>query len=230
MKAFIIHTYHDISIKYANMALESFDSYIGWKPELFLGVTPNTLQKYEDIYPLKTKQKSRAIDFFNGDMRRYKTKKCCAYNHYRLFKKCVEINEPIAVIEHDSHCVGNWKDYKFDDILVMNPSSAIKQKVLEPIWNINRQPIENGINDISFKGLNYRHDPALIHAHMMPGTAAYSVTPIGAQKILDVFENVGWEQSDFIINTGFVRIQTIMPELFTFKLPNLSMSHRENML
>lgn len=43
--------------------------------------------------------------------------------------------------------------------------------------------------------------------------------------MIKAYEKDGWEQSDFIINTNYVRIQTIVPELFTFKLHNLAMSH-----
>ena len=59
---------------------------------------------------------------------------------------------------------------------------------------------------------------------MMPGTAAYAITPKGAKKLLSHLY-LGWEQSDYYINTKSVNIQYILPENFTFKLPNLRMSH-----
>jgi len=60
---------------------------------------------------------------------------------------------------------------------------------------------------------------------MMPGTAAYGITPKGAKKLLDSLTKHGWEQSDYFINNYNVKIQTMMPEYFTFKLKNLNMSH-----
>ena len=230
MKAFIIHINHQSSIEYAQAALNSFSGFKGWEPELFEGVALDTLPKYEKLYPLKTKSPSRAEDFFKKNKKKYQIKKCCSMNHYRLFNKCVELNEPIAVVEHDSHCVGDWEDFDFQDILVMNAASAIKQKTLKPVWKINQHPIEQGVHDINFNGLRYKFDYGGVGEisdlpHIMPGTAAYAVTPKGARKMIEVYETKGWEQSDFIINTGHVRIQTIMPELFTFELPNLSMSH-----
>jgi len=225
MKAFIIYTPHEKSIEYAQAAMDSFENFKGWEPELFEGVTIETLDAYEEKFPLKTKELSRAADYYKYDLQKYKIKKCCSLNHYRLFKRCVELNEPIAVIEHDSHCISNWDNPTFDGVLVLNAVSAIKQDTLRPVWDKNKDPIKSGIQNINFNGLNYRHDPTLKHAHIMPGTAAYAITPNGAQKMIDAYENSGWEQSDFMINTGRVRIQTIVPELFTFKLPNLSMSH-----
>lgn len=225
MKAFIIHTPHKKSVEYANACLKSFDQYTGWEPELFEGVTPETLPEWEEKYPLKIKEHSRAKDFEREKNPCLKAKKSCSYNHYRLFKKCAELSEPISIIEHDSDCVDNWNNYLFEDVLVMNAKSAIKLNVFEPIWKINKHKIKKGIHDICFNGLNYRHDSTLTHAHMMPGTAAYAITPKGAAKMINVYENIGWEQSDFIINTAYVRIQTIIPELFTFNRPNLTTSH-----
>ena len=226
MKAFIIYVPFKKSIEYANSALKSFNGYTGWEPELFEGVTINTLPKYNKLYDLKTKKPSRVETM---DPLRYSTKKACALNHYRLFKQCVEFDEPIAIIEHDSHCIGNWEDASFDDILVLNSISATDQKVLRNTRTENLSTLKDGVHDIKFD-MVYRYDPSLGTPNMMPGTAAYAVTPQGARKMIDVYETIGWEQSDHIINTAFVRIQTLVPELFTFKLPNLEMSHGRNMI
>jgi GR25 family glycosyltransferase involved in LPS biosynthesis len=230
MKVFIIHTTHKKSLEYAKLAHASFENYNNWEPKFFNGVTTDTLHLFEKMYPLKTKQNSRAQNFREHNLTKYKTKKCCSYNHYILFKKCIDIDEPITVIEHDSHCIADWDiSIKFDDILVLNADSAIKREVMKPIWEINKTPIKHGINDINFNGLEYHHDPKINGAHMMPGTAAYTITQTGAKKMISIYENIGWEQSDFIMNTAYVKIQTIIPELFTFKLPNLCTSHGKNL-
>ena len=185
--------------------------------------------RWHNMYSLKTKENSRAAAFYLHDSDIYMIKKCCSFNHYRLFNRCVELNEPIAIIEHDSHCIGDWKDFKFEDILVMNIQSALTQNSLRNIIKKNTNIPKSGLHDINIKGLCYRHDPKINGCHIMPGTASYAVTPEGARKMIDVYENIGWEQSDFIINTAYVQIQTIMPELFTFKLPNLATSHGHNL-
>jgi len=227
LKAFIIYVEgNKISEEYADKAIKSFSHFSGWAPSLFCGVTLDTLSIYEKKFNLKIKESSRAMDFFLNDQNRYLIKKCCSLNHYRLFKKCIELNEPIAIIEHDAHCMADWEDFNFDDVLVMNISSAVNQDVLKHL-NL-KAPITNGIFDINL-GLNYRHDALLKHAHIMPGTASYAITPQGAKKMIEVYESIGWEQSDHILNTAYVKIKTIIPELFTFKLANLSMSHGKNL-
>lgn len=228
MKAFIIHTKHPKSVKYANASLKSFENYSGWEPILFEGVTPETLPLWEEKYPLNVKSKSRVANFEKKDYPKFLAKKSCSYNHYRLFKKCIEMDEPIAIIEHDSDCKNDWKEYKFNDILMMNAKSAINLKKFKRIQQRNRHTLKKGIHDIGFIGLTYKHQTNIKFAYMMPGTAAYAVTPVGASKMLKVYETIGWEQSDFIINTAYVQIQTIIPELFMFTRPNLAMSHGRN--
>lgn len=228
MKTLIIHTHHAKSKNYAQQAFESFSSYTGWEPQLFQGVTIESLARYESKYRIRMKKHSRAEAFLQYDSLRYVIKKCCSLNHYRLFKFCVMYGKPIAVVEHDSHCIGDWNpDIKFQDLLVLNVESAIQQFALHDL-NMTSEMYDEGIHPIRLP-LFYKHDPKLENAHMMPGTAAYAVTPEGAAKMIKVYEGIGWEQSDHIMNTGYVSIETIVPELFTFKLPNLKMSHGENM-
>ena len=229
MKAFIIYvSVNKKSKEYANYALKSFNNKNGWQPELFSGITPNTLFEFEEKYPIKTKLNSRAMIFWKTDKKRYYVKKSCSMNHYRLFKKCIELDKPISIIEQDSYCISDWNNVDFNDILLLNIQSAIEK---HPSGEIRRgdHQIKDGLNDLNMIGMNYRHDPKLSHGIMIPGTAAYAITPIGAKKMINIYENIGWEQSDFIINTAYVNIQTIVPELFTFKLPNLQMSHGINL-
>lgn len=133
MRTFIIYIQHPKSIAYAKECLLSFKRYTGWEPELFEGITPATLPQFENYYPLKIREKSRVSSFWKDDKTRYYTKKACSMNHYKLFKHCIKINEPIAVIEHDSHCIGNWECPFFDNVLVLNIKSAMARPVLEPI-------------------------------------------------------------------------------------------------
>lgn len=226
MKAFIIHTHHNKSVEYAKKALNSFKEYDGWEPQLFIGITSDTLPTWEIKYPFKMKTDSRVQGFFKNDKRKYMAKKSCALNQYRLWEICVELNEPIAIIEHDSHCIDDWKDYEFDEVLVMNIMSAIRQNALRDKYEKRKRSIKKGIHDIDID-LLYKHDP-IKNKHMMPGLAAYAIKPSGAQSLMNVFQNIGWEQGDHTVNTGHVRIQTIVPQLFTFKLPNLRMSHGRN--
>lgn len=228
MRAFIVYVKgSSLSEQYASKCKQSFKNHSGWAPEWFEGITASTLKQHKTFEHKEPSFAGKTLS--KGSKQIYLSKKACAHNHYRLFKICVELKEPIAIIEHDSYCIGDWNNYDFDDILVLNIASAIRDGIRDVHRRRNENTIVNtGIHDINLTRLNYYWDPK-IQGHMMPGTAAYAVTPKGAQKMITVFEEHGWDQSDAIINTAFVRIQTIMPELFTFQLPNLRMSRGENM-
>lgn len=226
MKVFIIRTHYRKSIEYAGKCLNSFENYKGWEPEYFEGLTPDTIEKYSHI---KHKKRSRAEDFFKKNIKKYWIKKSCSLNHYRLFRICVKLNEPVSIIEHDSHCINDWKDVKFEHVLILNAMAALNQSCLSHAITPADIP-QNGMCDINIEKIRYRHDQEINGNYIMPGTAAYAITPIAAQKMINVYETIGWEQSDHIINTAYVRIQTLIPELFVFKLPNLRMSHGENLL
>ena len=55
-------------------------------------------------------------------------------NHVRLWNKCIELNETIAVIEQDSFCVRSWQPVAFDDVLIMNFESAWNQRIFKGFW------------------------------------------------------------------------------------------------
>ena len=182
MKAFVIHTHHAKSVAYAEITMDSFAEHDGWEPELFLGYTPDTVPDF------KVKPKSRAAAFQRQGDPAFKYKKSCSLNHYRLFNRCVEIGEPIAVIEHDAMCKASWSDPDWDDVLVLNINSAISNSwtATEGYW-----PESYGINDIDID--TYRHDPAINGSKIMLGTAAYAVTPQGATKMVAAYAD-GWGQ------------------------------------
>lgn len=225
MKSFIIYIKgNSKSEEYANVCLEScrdkFDA------ELFEGVTPETLNKYEETYNFTRIIPSRVDHFYHENQKLFHTKKSCFMNHVRLWHKCLDLNKPIAVIEQDSFCVRNWDNVQFDELLIMNFTSAWKQKVFKHLIKNKGMPISHlGIHEYTEGPLPYTKPNHLKGAMMMPGTAAYAITPKGAKRLINNLFKNGWEQSDYFINTLNVKIQYIDPEYFTFKLPNLNMSH-----
>ena len=148
MKSFIIHvTSNKKSIEYANICLQSCQG--KFDAQLFEGVTPETLHIYEAKYPFTHMVDSRAKDFSEQNKLLYKIKKSCFMNHVRLWNKCIELNETIAVIEQDSFCVRSWQPVAFDDVLIMNFESAWNQRIFKGFWKEgHKKPlIKEGIFD-----------------------------------------------------------------------------------
>lgn len=229
MKAFVvfIDTNND-SISHAMQVMRSLRDFDSWNPELLLGVTPNSLALFEDRYPLRFQPKSRVRLLRKANYRTYKSKKSCFYNHYRTWLHSVEINEPVAFIEHDSLCMQDWDNPDFADILVLNARSALSQSQVQKNFRKNgfedKYTVEDGVHPWKYPLLNH-HTEDSAWPTMMPGTAAYAVTPQGARKLLEHARTYGWEQSDHFINTSVVDIQYRSPEYFNLGLENLRLSH-----
>lgn len=231
MKAYVIYVKgHKLSEKYADNCFNSAkDS--GFEPEMFEGVTPATLDQWTHMqYP---DLPNGRITHFKRESpeNKYKIKKSCFTNHVRLWNKCLELNEPIVVLEQDAHCVANWNPtLKWEDILILNLNSAFKQKQfnhikLKPSFIIGKGRYDD---PSALEALRYYKPSVFKGAFMMPGTAAYAVTPQGATKLLNAVKTLGWEQSDFFINSHIVTMEYILPELFSFRFENLNMSHGFN--
>jgi GR25 family glycosyltransferase involved in LPS biosynthesis len=221
MRSFIVYVKgHEKSEQYMNSCMSSCLD-MGFDAEPLEGVTPATLDQY-DQYP--EAENGRSTSFKLNNPKTYLTKKSCFTNHIRVWKNCIELNEPVAFIEQDSYCIRKLDSLSFDELLVLNIQSAFKQPVFSHVKN-KPYNFDFGVNDYSNSPLIYNKVNSFYGSLMIPGTAAYAISPRGAKRLLDNLEKYGWDQSDFFINTKNVRIQYVYPEYFTFKYPNLNMSH-----
>ena len=132
MKSFVVYVKgHSKSEEYMDQCLESCNSN-NFNAEPFQGVTPETLNDW-DHYPEILN--GRATSFKKEGKRTYETKKSCFLNHVRVWKKCIELNEPVAFIEQDATCIRPWNNTVFQDVLIMNCESAFKQPVFDHVRN-----------------------------------------------------------------------------------------------
>lgn len=220
MKSFIIYVKgHKSSEKQANTVKVSCNK-SGFDAELLEGVTPDTLNQYEEYPDAKN---SRICDFKKENMKIYNTKKACFTNHIRIWKKCLELNEPVVFLEQDVGNVRKWDNTSFNEILILNADSAFKQSVFDHVEN--KPWLRKGCCKYDNSPLIYRHNNQWKGSRMIPGTGSYAVTPKGAKRLLKKLETYGWEQSDFFINSYNVDLEYIIPEYFNFKSDNLNMSH-----
>lgn len=228
MKAFIHYVSgHGASEQQANESLNSFIRH-GWDASLVEGVTPETLDDKE--FDVKLAPKGRIVSMYERGDRVYLTKKSCLTNHYRLWNRCIELNETIAFIEQDAIAIGAPQKWFFDGVCVLNiehafrpPSvlgtlSHLKDYVVPAVLTPTPLPVDYRLKyykDNKWKGNN-----------MMPGTAAYAITPKGAKQLLTAAYDYGIDQSDFFINTGNVNINYITPSPVKFNTKNLNLSHK----
>jgi GR25 family glycosyltransferase involved in LPS biosynthesis len=220
MKSFVIYIEsHKESIKQAKDAYRSSKN-AKFDVEMTAGITPKTLNNYKHYNEIAN---GRVVGMKRESKKLFETKMSCFLNHVEIWKKCLELNEPVAFIEHDSYCIRDWDNPNWEDVLIMNVSSAFKQKVFRNLQN--KPSFDFGINQYNYSPLVYNKKNAFLGGLMMPGTAAYAITVKGAEKLLQSLEDNGWDQSDYFINTKNVNIQYAIPEYFTFKHKNLNTSH-----
>lgn len=224
MKAFLVYVKdHKASETQMKVALKSLVN-SNFDVESIEGATPKTLHEYDDVGQHAIG--SRAHNFYDQSPdTTYLTKKSCFTNHVRIWKKCVNLGQPVAFLEHDVGCVRAWDNLNFQELLILNIQSAWTQPVFNHV-NTSIYAWDLGINYYHTSPIPYRKSvPEFQGSYMIPGTAAYAIQPHAAEKLLKTLDKVGWEQSDFFINTKTVNMQYVTPEYFTFKSQNLNMSH-----
>ena len=113
----------------------------------------------------------------------------CFYSHYRLWKKCVELNETICIFEDDVNVIRPLIPVKFDDILVIVLGARKNRKYIHYLESPEGDP----------QAMEYFNSS-------MPGTPGYLITPQGAKKLLDCYTNT-FLPSDNAINKSVVNIQ-----------------------
>ncbi len=100
----------------------------------------------------------------------------CFLSHFRLWRKCMELNEPILVLEHDAIFTANIPDFHFDSVLNLG----------KPSWGKNKAKGKSGLGILSTKKLY--------------GTHGYLVSPTGAKKMIEFAQENGISPADEYMN------------------------------
>ena len=116
--------------------------------------------------------------------------KGCFYSHYRLWQKCVELNEPIIIWEDDIVISRAYIPVEWEDVLIL----ALGHKAKSPRY------------------MHYLTDPEDDAAAVeyiqrsMPGSCGYAIKPAAAKKLVDEYQNT-YLPSDNAMNQRIVKIQ-----------------------
>jgi GR25 family glycosyltransferase involved in LPS biosynthesis len=86
---------------YANYCIPSWDDY-GFRVEKFNAETPETICDRTD---LKFARYNRSQKYFAYKLQVEitQTERACWYSHYMLWKKCIDLDRPIMILEHDAY-------------------------------------------------------------------------------------------------------------------------------
>lgn len=231
-KAFVIHLDENkTSVKTAKWAVESSVKH-GLGAQLFSGITPDTLHKWESKYKLEkdVMKPSHMYDRQigkNGSNFTYQCKYSNFLNHYTLWHECLELDKTIVILEHDVLCIRNWDTPSFNELLVLNIHSGLYNPEFEKLQKPN---LHTGIHNYENKFLDYKSKNLWQGAGMIPGSAAYAVSPRGATRLIENVKLHGWDKADYIINTKSVHMEYAMPDYYQFShhlISNQRTSHGE---
>ena len=192
MKTFIIHLSKIPSSLESALQLQEDLKSINLKAELFEGTYGNEaeeLMKEENrvIHPVSFK--GTLIDDHYIAKNNRPGVKGCFYSHYRLWQKCVDLDETICVFEDDVNIVRPLTMVDFEDVLIITlgarKSDRYKHFLYEPLGEPRAE---------------YYHNSS------MPGTTGYLISPQGAKKLLSTYKHT-YLASDNAMNTMAIDIK-----------------------
>lgn len=114
----------------------------------------------------------------------------CFDSHYRLWKKCVKLDEPIMIFEDDAHIQRGFINVDWNDVLSLVFSHKKKMnRYIEYLENPTGDPAACDYGPAS-----------------MPGNAGYAIKPHAAALLVDMYKNT-FLPADNAINQHVVKIQ-----------------------
>lgn len=185
MKSYVITMIdHDKSVKAAERCIESAKKF-GVTPEIFKAVVP------EDNLEEEFSKDGMSIDDYSVEEKwsNREPSMCCYLSHKALWRKCIELNEKILILEHDALFMNEIPNMSFFGLVNLG----------KPSYGQYSEPtLQKGV----FKLFSKPHGG-------LPGTHAYIVSPRGAKLLMKKKES---SPTDLFLNkVDFPWIQEYYP-------------------
>tara|TARA_B110000503_G_scaffold80638_1_gene123480 strand:- start:2720 stop:3397 length:678 start_codon:yes stop_codon:yes gene_type:complete len=133
----------------------------------------------------------------------------CFFSHYYLWQTCVELDQPIIILEHDGYLTRSIDDTildQFDDVLKLDrldPYSKHYERDLE-----DEQHLPTTVE-------SYTNDPTKVLKQGLKdyfkGAYSYIIKPHAAKKLIRYININGHRPADQQINATIVKLQTTVP-------------------
>ena len=189
MKAFIIYLREVQSTIDAALECKRTARQYGLDAWLMEGFTPSRADSFikeQNLKPYLPGPKLYNIKWQKGGVRG------CMISHYHAWKKCIELDQKIVVLEHDSRVVSENYTQDFQDVLHLDgyrfdedPNQG--EPIVEDFVNIR-------------KGEN-----------QLMGTYGYVIKPHAAKRLIQGAHEDGITASDMFVKDKYVRIQVVKP-------------------
>jgi glycosyl transferase family 25 len=134
----------------------------------------------------------------------------CFFSHYYIWEKCIKLNEPIIVLEHDGYFIRPLPDNILDQF-----TDVLKLDKLDPYSSKYNSLIETGQNTIITVEDYKNPAPKDLSKHgisnYFKGAYSYIIKPSGARKLIHNIKNYGHRPADQQINDTILNLKTTVP-------------------
>jgi GR25 family glycosyltransferase involved in LPS biosynthesis len=178
------------TVKASQNAISSAKKY-GLDVELFKGYTPSEADKFilqEKLKPYLPGPKLFSIKWRRGGVRG------CMVSHLNVWKRCVELDEPLVVLEHDSEVVSTTYQHSFKDVLHLDAHRFVDE---DP--------------DVDIKPIVEKFEHYRKGEQQLKGTYGYVVKPHAAQRLIEGAYTDGLTASDMFVKDKYVSIEVVRP-------------------
>ena len=190
MKAFIIYLKEVQSTIDSALECKRTAREYGLDAWLMEGFTPSRADQFikeQNLKPYLPGPKLFQIKWQKGGVRG------CMISHYHVWKKCIELDQPIVVLEHDSRVVSETYTADFEDVLHLDAHR------FEQDPDRDKDPVVQDFVNVR-KGEN-----------QLMGTYGYVIKPHAAKRLIQGAHEDGITASDMFVKDKYVRIQVVKP-------------------
>lgn len=133
----------------------------------------------------------------------------CFFSHYYLWQKCIDLDEPIVILEHDGYLIRN-----IDDSLLDQFDDVLKLDRLDPYSSTYNADLDKE-KDLDISVSLYTNNPVKVAKHGLSdyfkGAYSYIIKPHAAKKLVNFISVNGHRPADQQLNARIVNLKTTIP-------------------
>ena len=133
--------------------------------------------------------------------------KGCFLSHFLLWEKCIELNEPIIIFEHDALMIRPLPDNienMFSHILLLDYASRHEyyEHIIKSEGNLTVTNFDLLTDSIGYKKINKTH---------FRGSHAHMIKPLGAKTLIESSKTHGFLPLDMAVNQYYTSYSIVTP-------------------
>lgn len=168
----------------------------GWLMEGFTPSRADAFIKENNLKPYLPGPKLYNIKWQKGGVRG------CMISHYHAWKKCIDLDEKIVILEHDSRVISETYTEEFQDVLHLDGYRWEADPYQDQV------PFVEDFVHIR-KGEN-----------QLKGTYGYVIKPHAAKRLIQGAHEDGLTASDMFVREKYVRIEVVKPRAVIVNSPD----------